>query len=315
LGSEYLLEKGEVSAVRRDGVIDVEGRTYSYDTEVGPNVEAGVEYRRFKSVTKYATVEDAWEAFDEIALIASDFSDDYLFAKSFDIHRPTVLDGGNCTYDYLQDRILDFTTDFFDEEVWPGDLIQVFTAAQPTVPVYGRIVRVERHKLQVTIDFGTTGGSYGSGYYGQWAYGRGSFILSLDRYRIWNRDTDGLDVFRHLDEALPEDIPYLRDRFREVLSTFTFLVTLRWGAIKDAVALRDATRNIRRLKPKEGRAIVLARALDSGFEDSLEGDLADGGLTIVEEPNYAFVSSTPDIISIVGEDGQISPNVGSFLGP
>lgn len=316
LGSEYLTERSKITAVRRDGTIEAGDQTYTYDTEVGPNVDADREYRRYKAVSAFAEVDDDWDSFDEIALIAPDFSDDYLFAKTFDIHRPTTYDGPSCTYDYLQDKILDFTTDFFEEEIWPGDLIVVYTDAQPSVPIYGRILKVERHRLQTTIDFGSTGGSYGAGYYGQWAYGRGSFILPLDRYRIWNRNTDRLDLFRHLDEALPEDIPYLKERFKEVLSTFTFLVTLQWAAVKDPTALRDVTRNVDRLKPEEQRAIILARVLDSGFEDALAGDVTDGGLAITEEPNYAFVSSTPEIISIVGQNGQIlNPNVGSFLGP
>jgi hypothetical protein len=316
LGSEYLDEAGKVTSITRDQVV-VGERSYPLDVVSGPRVTPEKTYRKYTAVSDMARVIDEWDPFDEIALIGQDFSENYSFAKTLDVSRDRILegDGDNIQYERDIDRIKDPDTDFFLEQVWPGDLISVWTSDNPTVALYGRVISVSRHAIQTTISPQGTPVGYGRWRYGRFAYGTGSLIIPLDRYRIWVRRTDTLDVWRHLDEALPEDIPYLANRLHDLLVTFTFLVDIKWSSVKDGTALRDVTRLVERLKPKEQRGIVLTRAFDGGLHEEVTGQVQDQGLTIDELANFAFVSSSPEIVSIVGEDGQISPNVGSFLGP
>ena len=314
LGSEYLNESGVVDSISGN-LVRIGDGTYNIDPEAGPRVVPSVEYGKYHAVSAMAEVVDDWDPFDEIALIASDFSDTYSYARTLDVHRDRILDGPNCHYDSHLDRIVDPDTDFFLEEVWPGDLLAVYTQNDPSKALYGRVIKVERHALQTTIVPDVIPSAYGRGRFGQWAFGVGSFIIPLDRYKIWVRRTDTLDVYRHLDEALQEDVPYLADRLHDLLSTFTFLVNIKWSSIKDGTALRDVENLIERLKPKEQRGIIMTRAFDGGLVEEVVGQVQDQEPTITEVPNYAFVSSVPEIIGIVGENGQISPNMGSFLGP
>lgn len=314
LGSEYLDESGKITSINGNQVA-VGNKIYPLDSVSGPRVTPGKVYRKYTAVSDMARVIDEWDPFDEIALIGQDFSDNYSFAKTLDVRRDRILDGGNCQYEKDIDRIIDPDTDFFREEVWPGDLISVWTSSNPTVALYGRVISVERHALRTTIVPQGTPGAYGRWRYGRWAYGTGMLIIPLDGYRIWVRKTDTLDVWRHLDEALPEDIPYLSNRLHDLLVTFTFLVDIKWSSIRDGTALRDVSRLVDRLKPKEQRGIILTRVFDGGLHEEVTGQVQDQGLAIEELANFAFVSSDPEIVSIAGENGQISPNVGSFLGP
>lgn len=313
LGSEYLDTSGEIASINGNQVV-VGDRTYSLDPVSGPRVTPGKTYRKYTAVSDMARVVDEWDAFDEIAMIGQDFSDDYSFAKTLDVRRDRLLDGGNCEYERDIDRIVDPDTDFFREEVWPGDLISVWTSSAPTVALYGRVISVERHALQTTIVPQGTPGAYGKWKYGRWAYGSGTLIIPLDRYRVWVRKSDTLDVWRYLDEALPEDIPYLSNRLHDLLVTFTFLVDIKWSSVKDGTALRDVSRLVDRLKPKEQRGIILTRAFDGGLHEEVTGQAQDKGLTIEELANFAFVSSDSDVVAIAGMNGQIDPNVGSFVG-
>jgi hypothetical protein len=277
-------------------------------------VEAGKTYNRFQAVSSFVKVHDDWDAFDVLAIMGSEFSDDYTFARTLDVHKPTVYEGGAAVYDRSTQSLNDPDTDFFEEEVWPGDLI----AAYPTPtgsPKYGRITEVGEHYVVVVLDLAAAvRAGYGQKGYGRYGYGAGASQEQVDHYKIWNRVTDKIDTWKHLDEAAPEDIPYLSNRLHDLLSPFVFLVEFRWNAIRDANALDNVLRFMDRSKPHDTRYLAYTRVLEGELEDTFGGELEDDDPVVTEVPAFAFVSSVPEVAGFVGVNGAISPNIGSFVG-
>jgi len=314
LGSDYLLLPGKVDSIDND-VATVGDRTYVLDLSVPSRVAAGQAYGRYHAVTQYVRILDEWDPFDEIVFMAYQFSEDYSFARTVDIHRSHILNATNANYSRYRGTLIDTAVDFIEEEVWQGDLVRLFSVTAPATPLFGRVTKVEQHSLTITIGIPYAAVGYGNYGYGTFLYGSGWDLIAIPSYTVWTRRTDRQDVWRHLDEALAEDIPYLSARLHDLLSPFVFLAEVRWEAIRSGQALNDLTWFLDRSKPADTEYIAYTRVQeDSPLAEVIEGVVGDVDPTIAQEPNFAIPCSDDSILAIIGIDGQISPNVGSFIG-
>lgn len=311
LGSDYLTKAETISSIIGNDVV-ANGNEYELMPSIPARIEPGKGYAKYYAISEALRVIDDWSTFDALALIGDHFSEDYTFAQTLDTHRLSVLEGGNSTFYAAEARLEDPNVDFIAEEVWVGDLIALYDAVTPTVPAYGRITRVERHKIWADVPVSVIVSGYGEGHYGQWVYGGGYSIIAIDSYKIWNRKTDRLDVNEWLDEALPESVPYLASVLHDLLSAFVFLVEIRWAAISDDVALRDVTEFIDRVKPADTNYIPFTKPYEGTLRDVIDGSLDDAEPTRTVVPNFLFVST--DVGGFTGVDGEVSPNIGSFVG-
>lgn len=312
MGSDYLAKAETITSIVGN-TVTANGSQYELMPGVPRRIEPGSAYGKYRAVSEPLRVIDDWQSFDALAIIGSRFSDDYTFAQTLDTHRLSVLEGGNSTF-YADDmRLEDPNVDFIAEEVWVGDLVAMYDATTPTVPAYGRITKVERHAIWADVPISVLVSGYGQGFYGQWVYGGGSSIIPIDSYKIWNRKTDRLDLFERLDEALPEFVPYLASVLHNLLSAFVFLVEIRWAAVKDATALRDTTQFIDRTKPEDTDYIAYTKPYEGDLTEPIDASLDDEDPTWTVVPNFLFVST--DVGGFIGINGQVSPNVGSFIGP
>jgi len=313
LGSEYLSKPEIVGSIIGD-TVTANGNTYELMPGVPRRVEAGLTtaYKKYHAISEAVRIIDDWSAFDALAIIGDQFSDNYTFAQALDTHRLSILEGGNATFDLEEKRLDDPLVDFIAEEVWPGDLVALYDVATPTVPAYGRVIRVEQHTIWADVPVSVIVSGYGEGYYGQWVYGGGYSIIQVDSYKVWNRKTDRLDWFQRLDEALPENVPYLASVLHNLLSAFVFLAEISWEAVADDTALRDAVKFIDRVKPADTTYIPYTKPYDGDLKDSIDGELNDSDPTWTVVPNFLFVST--DVGGFIGVDGMVSPNVGSFVG-
>jgi hypothetical protein len=311
LGSEYLSKAETITAINGNDVV-ANGNEYELMPSVPKRIEPGGTYKKYHALSEALRVEDVWTTFDALAIMGSRFSEDYTFAQTLDTHRLSVLEGGNSTFYADEKRLVDPRVDFIAEEVWVGDLIAMYDAATPTVPAYGRITRVERHEIWADVPISVIVSGYGEGYYGQWVYGGGYSIIPIDSYKIWNRKTDRLDLNEWLDEALPDSVPYLASVLHDLLSAFVFLVEIKWAAVTDDTALRDAVQFINRTKPADTNYIPFTKPYEGDLKDEIDGSLIDEDPTWTVVPNFLFVST--DVGGFIGVDGQVSPNVGSFVG-
>lgn len=312
LGSDYLTKAATITKMTPEEV-QANGEIYDLMSDVPARVEPAKEYPKYKAISAAMRVIDQWDTFDALAVIGDRFSDDYTFAQTLDTHRLSILEGGNATFYAAEKRMDDPNVDFIEEEVWVGDLVAMYDAATPTVPAYGRITRVERHSIWADVPISVIVSGYGEGYYGQWVYGGGYSIIPIDSYKIWNRKTDRLDLWEWLDEALPDSVPYLASVLHDLLSAFVFLVEIRWAAVGDDAVLRDAIRFIDRVKPADTDYIPYTKPYEGTLEEKIDGALDDEDPTWTVVPNFLFVSS--DVGGFIGVDGQVNPNVGSFVGP
>jgi len=311
LGSEYLSKAERITSISGNTVV-ANGSQYELMSNIPPRITPGQTYNKYWAISEALRIHDDWETFDALAMIGSRFSDDYTFAQTLDTHRLSILEGGNSTF-YVDDiRLEDPAIDFIAEEVWVGDLVALYDAATPLIPAYGRITRVERHRFWADVPINIIVTGYGEGVYGQWVYGGGDSIIPIDRYKIWNRKTDRLDLDERLDEALPENVPYLASVLHNLLSAFVFLVEIKWAAVRDDTALRDALQFIDRTKPADTNYIPYTRPYEGELKDEINGvvDAVDPTWAVV--PNFLFIST--DVGGFTGVDGQVSPNVGSFIG-
>ena len=312
LGSEYLGSRSKVEQVTPSQVTTA-SETLAVDQDLPVRVEAGKTYNRFYAVSSFVEVHDDWAAFDALAMMGSEFSDNYTYARTLDVHKPTEYLGGAATYDRPSKRLYDPNTDFLAEEVWPGDLVAAYLTPAGT-PQYGRATEVGQHYIGVELDLASVRVGYGQKGYGRYGYGAGASQEQVDHYKIWNRVTDKIDTWKHLDEAAPEDIPYLSNRLHDLLSPFVFLVEIRWEAVRDANALENVLRFLDRSKPHDTRYLAYTRFLEGELEDAFGGTLEDDDPVVTEVPAFAFVSSVPEVAGFIGVNGAISPNVGSFVG-
>jgi hypothetical protein len=313
LGSEYLSKAEVITSIIGD-TVTANGSTYELMPNVPQRIETGLTtaYKKYHALSAGVRIIDNWASFDILAIIGDKFSDDYTFAQTLDTHRMTVLLGGNATFFATEARLDDPSTDFLAEEVWPGDLIALYDVATPTVPAYGRVTKVERHSLWADVPLTVTVSGYGEGYYGQWVYGGGYSIISVDSYKVWNRKTDRLDLFERLDEALPDNVPYLASVLHNLLSSFVFLADVSWAAVKDDTALRDMVKFIERVKPADTNYIPFTKPNEEDLKEDIDGVLVDNDPAWTVVPNFLFVST--DVGGFIGVDGQVNPNVGSFIG-
>lgn len=318
LGSDYLVSPGKVDSIEQS-TVRVGSSTYALDLLVPSRISAGQVYGRLHAVSQYVRVLDEWTPFDALPLMVGQYSDDFSFARNLDIHRDAVLDGGISIFDRNVLKLIDNNVDFVDEEVWPGDLVALYPLLAPTIPRFGRVTEVDRHWVKIlpdpgwlTIAWGEQ--AWGGGVTQPSAWGGSVEILDIDHYRIWVRNTDTMDRWRHLDEALPEDIPYLSERLHNLLSPFVFLVEFRWAGIKSAQALTDVIWFLDRAKPADTSYIPYTKVEEGTLLEEVVGTVGDSDPVITEEPNFAIPCSDDSILAIVGINGQISPNVGSFIG-
>lgn len=313
LGSQYLDKQRTIESI--DGLtVNTVGASYSLDPRVPERVEASKTYERFYAVSDFAQIIDDWESFDLLPIMAEQFSPDYGFAKTLDNHVLKIRDGLACEYNRKTQQIEDSNQDFYDWEVWIGDLIAVYPTSAPLVPIYGRVTSVSRNSLGVVLNLGNTTTAYGQGWFGQYTYGGATIYDQIDSYKIWARETSRIDTYEFLDQARSEEVEYLSTRFTDLLGPFVFLVKMRWVDF-DGQALDDVAAFLNRSKPHDTQYLGYTEVYDdSGLADSLEGDVVDNGPAREIIADFLFVSDSQDYGGRVGEDGQIAPNVGSFIG-
>ncbi len=284
LGSDYLLNRSEVTAIGNGTVRTADGREYNLDPEVPVRVRSREEYERFFAVSAFAEILEDLSGIDLIAIMAEEFSPNYRYGKNLDITRPMEYDGGAAVYNRATHKLFDSNVDFFDWEVWPGDLIALYPQWSPTDPHYVRVGTVDRHELGIEIDLGITAIAYGEESYGEYTYGGTSSLEQVDHYHVWSRKTDRLDVYRFLDEALNEEIPYLTERFIDLLGKHVFLVHILWEARRSGQALEDVRNFLDRAKPHDKRYIGYSEVYDDeGLSDEIQGTLTD------EEPEREII--------------------------
>lgn len=313
LGSDYLAAPSEVTSIS-DGVVSTnDEKTYLLDPEVSPRVSAREAYERFYAVSNFASIVENWTGLDLVAIMAEQFSPNYRYGKNLDIHRPVTHDGGYAEYDRDNGVLVDPASDFYEWEVWPGDLIAVYPQWSPSVPRYGRVTKVDRHSLGIALSLGIGSIAYGEGDYGEYTYGGTSTLEQVDHYRLWTRETDRIDSWRFLDEALSEEIPYLQERFSDLFSKHIFLVKIMWAARRSGQALDDVKRFLDRSKPHDKAYIGYSEVYDdAGLSDEVAGDLTDEDPDREVIPGVLFTSQPYG--GYAGINGQVSPNVGGFAG-
>lgn len=313
MGSEYIPVPAKVDSIVED-VVHVGSATYEHDSAVPLRVQAGVSYGRFEAVSQYVKIIHEWSPFDALALLGSGFSDDYTFARTLDVTAQAVVTGGPCTYRKSTRKLEDANTDFIAEEVWPGDLVMARAVLAPADRIYGRVIAVGQHYILIDLQFTIPPAGYGSGYYSQYGYGESDDLIPVSDFTVWVRDTERMDTWRHMDEARYEDIPYLTNRLHDLLSPFVFLAEIRWAAVTSEQSLKDLVWFLDRAKPHDADYLAYTRVEEGTLSEELSGTPGDDDPVVTEFPNFVFVTDEDVILSIIGIDGQIAPNVGSFIG-
>lgn len=311
LGSEYLQDPATITSITGK-TIQANGQTLQVDQNMPARVSAGEEYERFYAVSSFAEVTDDLPATDFMAVMMEQFSPDYRYARTLDRNNLVVREGGAVTYDRDNLLVEDPNEDFFEWEVWRGDLIGVESDWDPGVFKYGRILEVHQHSVKVDLTLGVQLIGFGEGYFGQYTFGGGQLLEQINSYKIWARETNRVDTWRHLDEALNEEIPYLAERAANLLE-FVALVRLRWKALRNAQALNDVAVLLDRMRPGDSSYLIYSEVNDeTGLEDEIQGDLTDVDPEREVVPATGFV--TEEFGGFVGITGEIDPNVGSFVG-
>lgn len=309
LGSQYLSFNEKVLSVA-DGVVTAEKETLALAPEVPARVRAGETYGTLWAVSAYAEIVDTPPE-DFLPQAAEAFSSDYRFAHPLDTRKSSVLDGGPADYYTAERRLEDLSADFITANVWPGDLVRLTPSGY--LSVYCRVASVvDSHNLILDTNLAAASTAYGEDEYGQWAYGGGILIISNVQYRVWTRELDRLDEGEMLDRAREEDIPALNERVSALLDPFVFKVWLRWAGLKEGSgrALDDIKSFLDRAKPAEGGYLAYASVNDdAGISEAVAGTLVDDVPVIEEWPDFAYAEE-----GIVGINGQVSPNAGSFVG-
>jgi hypothetical protein len=309
MGSQYLSFNEKVISVA-DGVVTAEKETLQLASEVPARVRANETYSMLWAVSAFAEIVDTPPE-DFLPQAAEDFSSDYRFAHPLDTRKSAILDGGPGDYYTMEHRLEDLTADFLEANVWPGDLVKLTPAGYPSL--YCRVTDVvDQHNLILDSNLVALPTAYGSDGYGWWAYGGGILIISNVQYRVWTRELDRLDEGEMLDRAREEDIPSLNERVSALLDPFVFKVWLRWAGLKagSEQALSDVKNFLDRAKPAEGGYLVYASVNDdAGISEAVAGTLVDDVPVIEEWPDFAYAEE-----GIVGINGQVSPNAGSFVG-
>jgi len=90
-------------------------------------LRAPQEMSKFYAVNDLVTVYDRDELADVglLAFFAEQFSDDYQFAKRLDVRTPSNFTSTVATFNNATGLLTDFSVNFFEQEVWAGDLIKL----------------------------------------------------------------------------------------------------------------------------------------------------------------------------------------------